>query len=143
MESMGERLKRLRIENNLTQENVGKAIGVQKAAVNKYEKGNVENIKRTTIMKLAKLYNVKPSYILCLEEEKKENEEIKLSEHEIKLIKEYRNHPEMQAGIDKMLDIKPGKTIAEDLDETIPQINRAFNLSGIWNSILHYRQATE
>lgn len=68
METMGNRLKRLRVENHLTQEDVGKIIGVQKAAVNKYEKGNVENIKRESVIKLAHLYKVNPSYILCFNE---------------------------------------------------------------------------
>lgn len=69
MESMSDRLRRLRVENNMTQEHVGKVLGVQKAAINKYETGNVENIKRTSILKLAKLYGVKPSYLLCFDEE--------------------------------------------------------------------------
>lgn len=69
MENMGDRLKRLRLEHNMTQEEIGKVLGVQKAAINKYEKGNVENIKRSSILKLAKLYKVKPSYILCFDEE--------------------------------------------------------------------------
>ena len=64
---MGERLKRLRLENNMTQEYVGKVIGVQKAAINKYEKGNVENIKRTSILKLSKLYKPGISELLSSE----------------------------------------------------------------------------
>lgn len=35
---MGERIKQLRIANGLTQEELGKYIGVQKAAIRKYEK---------------------------------------------------------------------------------------------------------
>lgn len=68
MENMGTRLKRLRRENDLTQEDVGKYIGVKKAAINKYENGNVENIKRSAILKLSKLYGVNPSYLLCFDD---------------------------------------------------------------------------
>ena len=37
--NMGERIKQLRIANGLTQEDLGKYIGVQKSAIRKYEKG--------------------------------------------------------------------------------------------------------
>lgn len=42
---MGERIKRLRLKRGMTQEELGKAVGLQRAAINKYEKGIVENIK--------------------------------------------------------------------------------------------------
>lgn len=68
MEEMGDRLRRLRTEHNLTQEEVGKYIGVQRSAINKYENGNVENIKRSTIAKLARLYHVTPTYLMALDD---------------------------------------------------------------------------
>ena len=37
--TIGERLKRLRIEKGLTQEEVGKILGVTKGAIQKYENG--------------------------------------------------------------------------------------------------------
>ena len=46
---MGERIKKLRQEKGLTQEELGKYIGVKKAAIMKYEKGNVQNMKRSAI----------------------------------------------------------------------------------------------
>lgn len=64
----GERIKALRKELNLTQEDIGKALGIQKAAVQKYEKGTVKNIKRENLIKLAKLLNTTPEYILGWEE---------------------------------------------------------------------------
>ena len=60
----GERIKKLRKEQGLTQEELGKALGVQKAAVQKYEKGTVQNIKRENIIKLAKVLQTTPEYIL-------------------------------------------------------------------------------
>ena len=39
----GERIKMLRKEHNLTQEELGAKIGVQKAAIQKYEKGTVKH----------------------------------------------------------------------------------------------------
>lgn len=65
---MGERIKRLRLSNGLTQEELGNRIGLKRAAINKYEKGNVENMKRSTIEKLSSLFNVTPSYLMALDD---------------------------------------------------------------------------
>lgn len=67
--NMGERIKQLRIANGLTQEELGKYIGVQKSAIRKYEKGAVENMKRSSIQILSNLFKVSPSYLMCLEDE--------------------------------------------------------------------------
>lgn len=67
---MGERIKFLRQKMGLTQEELGKYIGVKKAAIMKYEKGNVKNMKRSTIATLSKLFNVSPSYLMCMDEPK-------------------------------------------------------------------------
>lgn len=64
---MGDILKTLRKQKNLTLEEVANIIGVQKSAIYKYEKGIVENMKRSTIKKLADLYGVKPSYLMGFE----------------------------------------------------------------------------
>ena len=48
----------------LTQEELGNAVGVQKAAINKYETGRVVNIKRTTLQKLADALGVTPAELL-------------------------------------------------------------------------------
>lgn len=69
---MGERIKKLRQEKGLTQEELGKYIGVKKAAIMKYEKGNVKNMKRSTIETLSKLFNVSPSFLMCLDEPRKD-----------------------------------------------------------------------
>lgn len=64
----GERIKMLRKEHNLTQEELGAKIGVQKAAIQKYEKGTVKNIKRDSLIKLAKCLDTTPEYLLGWEE---------------------------------------------------------------------------
>ena len=64
---MGERIKQLRIANGLTQEELGKYIGVQKSAIRKYEKGAVKNIKRSSIEIMSSLFKVSPSYLMCIE----------------------------------------------------------------------------
>lgn len=64
----GDIIKKLRKEHKLTQEDLGAIIGVQKSAIAKYENGRVENLKRSTIEKLANYFNVSPSYILGIQE---------------------------------------------------------------------------
>jgi repressor LexA len=60
----GERIKLLRKEHNLTQEELGAKIGVQKAAIQKYEKGTVKNIKRDSLIELARCLDTTPEYLL-------------------------------------------------------------------------------
>ncbi len=66
----GEKIRKARLDKGLTQEELGKLIGVQKAAINKYETGAVVNLKRSTIAKLAAALDVKGSWLICDEEEK-------------------------------------------------------------------------
>lgn len=68
MENMSERLRRLRKEHGYTMEEVGKYLGIKRVAVNKYELGVAENIKRENIIKLCRLYHVSPTYLLALED---------------------------------------------------------------------------
>lgn len=60
----GEILKQLRIQKGLTQEELGNLVGLKKAAINKYESGKVENIKRSTIQKFSDIFNVSPAIIM-------------------------------------------------------------------------------
>lgn len=60
----GEKIKMLRISKGMTQEELGKKVGVQRAAINKYEKGTVVNIKRSTLEKLASALNISPADLL-------------------------------------------------------------------------------
>ncbi len=60
----GDRIRQLRKEHKMTQEDLGKIIGVQKAAIQKYEKGTVKNIKRASLIKLAEVLDTTPEYII-------------------------------------------------------------------------------
>lgn len=91
--NMGERIKQLRIANGLTQEELGKYIGVQKAAIRKYEKGEVKNMKRTSIQILSNLFKVSPSYLMCIDE--KNSSSLNNKEYfSIPLISEYNENLE-------------------------------------------------
>lgn len=64
----GERIRQLRKEHSLTQEELGAKIGVKKAAIQKYEKGTVTNIKRDSLIKLAQILDTTPEYLLGWDE---------------------------------------------------------------------------
>ena len=60
----GTRIKELRLLAEMSQEELGRRVGVQRAAINKYEKGTVENIPIHTIEKIAQVCDVSQTYIV-------------------------------------------------------------------------------
>lgn len=58
---IGEKIRNARIAKGLTQEELGKMVGLQKSAIAKYENGRVVNIKRSTLQKLAQALNLRGS----------------------------------------------------------------------------------
>ena len=62
-------IKNRRIEIGATLEDIAKIVGVSKATVQRWESGNIANIRRDKIVKLAKALNVSPAYLMGWEEE--------------------------------------------------------------------------
>lgn len=62
--SPGTKIKELRLLSGMSQEELGRRVGVQRAAINKYEKGTVTNIPIQTIEKIASVFDVSPTYIV-------------------------------------------------------------------------------
>ena len=67
---IGEKIKNARLAKGYTQEELGKIVGVKKAAIGKYEKGRVVNIKRSVLAKLAKALDISPVELVTDIEEK-------------------------------------------------------------------------
>ena len=65
-------LKQQRIAHGYTQEELGKMVGLQKAAIYKYENGLLINPKRTLIKQLAEIFGVSPSYMMGIEDDEKQ-----------------------------------------------------------------------
>ena len=63
---VGQKIKQARIAKGLTQEELGKIVGLQKSAIAKYENGRVVNIKRSTLQKLAQALNLKGSDLIIV-----------------------------------------------------------------------------
>ena len=88
--TMGEYIKKLRSGQNIygrkwSQEELGAALNppVNRAAVNKWETGMVENIKRPHLQQLAKMFGVTPCELMCFDDNhdsSKISEEVKVIE---------------------------------------------------------------
>jgi transcriptional regulator with XRE-family HTH domain len=61
---MGQRIREKRLEKGLSLERLGKRLGVQRAAVSKWELGAVENISQTKIREMAKIFDCSPSWLM-------------------------------------------------------------------------------
>lgn len=59
--NIGALIKKLRTQYGYSQEELGSMLGVQRAAVQKWECGAVKNLKRETIKKLSEIFSVPPS----------------------------------------------------------------------------------
>ena len=61
---IGEKIRDARLAKGLTQEELGKLVGLQKSAIAKYENGRVVNIKRSTLQKLANALDLRGSDLI-------------------------------------------------------------------------------
>ena len=68
MKTMGRRIRDKRTEMGWTMEELGHKLGVQKSAINKWEKGEVLNIKRSYIAQMAELFNCSPAWLMGLDD---------------------------------------------------------------------------
>ena len=68
MSKMGDRIRELRKQHNMTQEELGKHLGIGRSAVLKYEKDEIENIPRSNIERMASMFGVSPAYLMGFEE---------------------------------------------------------------------------
>lgn len=62
--TIGERIKRLRLEHGMTQEEVGKALGITKGAVQKYEANQITNLRSDMIRKMCLFFRTTPAYFV-------------------------------------------------------------------------------
>jgi transcriptional regulator with XRE-family HTH domain len=74
--TLGEKIRNRRIELNMTMEDLGNAIGVQRSAINKYEKDIVSDLKRSTIQALANALRVSPLYLLEEDDEDQDQQRL-------------------------------------------------------------------
>lgn len=111
---IGERIQARRKELDLTQEAIANKLSLNKSTIARYESGAVEKIKLPIIQAMAQILDVNPDW-LALKTDKKGcyadcvdiTKNIQLSKHEAYLILAYREHPDMQKSVDRLLGIEP------------------------------------
>lgn len=95
---IGNRIKEERLKRKLTQEELGKLIGVSKVAISHYERGE-EQPKMEKLVKLSEVLNLTPNYILGNDVDVVLEDEVtycfKISKSELEVIKQLRNHQKL------------------------------------------------
>ena len=61
-------IKKRRLDLGLTMEELGKKIGVSKATIQRYESGEIKNVRRDKIAKLANALDTTPAYLMGWED---------------------------------------------------------------------------
>lgn len=96
MSTMGKRIRQRRTEKGMTLEELGDLLGVRPAAVNKWENGTVENIKRSTIEDMAEIFNCSPVWLMGLDDRTVDVENLKsnVQDLDINELKRYKAYIE-------------------------------------------------
>jgi transcriptional regulator with XRE-family HTH domain len=96
MSVLQERIKERRLAMGMTLLEVANRLGVKEATMQRYESGEIKNIKHETIAKLAEIFHCSPAYLMGWEDtsvptvaaHKKDN--INWTEEELQKIEEYK-----------------------------------------------------
>ena len=117
--TIGEKIKKLRLEKGVSQEELAKVLNTTKQAVYKYESNVVTNIPISKIQILANFFEVSPAFLTGWNGEKSEE----FTNHEKNVIKAYRAKPEMQPAVDKLLGVENSDALLEDMKNTMEGVN--------------------
>ena len=111
--TMGQYIRELRTAEGLSQEELGKMLTppVNRAAVNKWETGQVENIKRNHIQQLAKHFGISPAKLMCFEDPDEQVAQLTYygDTETAKKAQEMFEDPDMRSLFDMKKNMDPGK----------------------------------
>lgn len=86
-------IKARRLELGKTLEDIGKEVGVSKSTVMRWENGDIDDMRRSKVVALAKALNTTPAYLMGWENEKG------YTSNKARLIAEIENMSEEQAAL--------------------------------------------
>ena len=86
---LNERIKLMRQKRNMTLAYVAECLGIKEATMQRYESGEIKNIKHETITKLADIFNCSPAFLMGCDE-KISNNSFFISDLEKKIVIKYR-----------------------------------------------------
>lgn len=101
------RLKQLRQELNKSMADIARELHIPYTTYVNYEK-EVREPNSETLIEFANYFSCSVDYLICRSDNREvmtDVREIELTRHEKKLVVAYRNKPEMQPAIDKLLNI--------------------------------------
>lgn len=114
---INENIKKLRKERGMTLEELGKAAGVSKQTVQKYEKGLISNIPYDKIVLLAGALRVSPADLMGWEESSADG--YYLNDEALAAAKFLHNNPEYRVLFDAVRNVS-----ADDIDFVRQMIDR-------------------
>ncbi len=113
---VGAYIKSLREEKGLTQEQLGELVGVQKAAVQKWESGATKNLKRKVIKTLSGYFGVSAASFLVKSEQEGEDN---------KIMTVLSKRKDMLAFVNMLVD-NEGDIREEDIEKTMTIVETFF-----------------
>jgi transcriptional regulator with XRE-family HTH domain len=84
---LNDRIKEMRNARGLTLIQVAEKLGVKEATMQRYESGEIKNIKHETITALADIFNCSPSYLMGWDEEQQQDDDTQ------KLLQAFKDRP--------------------------------------------------
>ena len=105
------RIRELRARRGLTLEEIGAYVGVSKTTVQRWESGDIKNMRRDKIAKLAEALGTTPGELVGWTDSPEEaavelpSWAMRVSPHERVLIEAYRANPAMQPAVNRLLNI--------------------------------------
>lgn len=102
-------LNELMSKKGINKNILSKESGIPYTTIDGFYKKGSENIKLSTLQKLSEYFNVSLDYLV-------KGDECTFTEHEKRLITEYRNKPDMQSAVDTLLNVKRKSGIEMDFD---------------------------
>ena len=114
-------LKEIRENKKLKQKEIAEKLGIDRSTYSKYETGDSEP-SFDILFKIADILESSIDAILGYEP-KKMTRVTKYTTKEKEIIKQYRNHPELQIAVDRVLNIKdiPDETIRISIPDTFTE----------------------
>lgn len=101
----GQKIKQIRKSKGMSLEQVGDIVGVGKSTVRKWETGDIANMRRDKIAKLANALGVEPSYLMGWTEDAPTSI---LTADELRMLKAYRKAlPVIRDAAVQMLESNP------------------------------------
>jgi transcriptional regulator with XRE-family HTH domain len=92
--NIGNIIKNRRLELNITLDEVGKAVGVSKSTVQRWESGQITNMRRDRIDALSKILDLSPLIFVDKDSAPAPKKESPLSAHEKAMVNAYHKAPD-------------------------------------------------